>query len=57
VVLVRFNQRFGFNGGSGGGDNGATARVLGNLTLATGLTYLSMTGQLGWLLQLFTFGY
>jgi hypothetical protein len=55
VVLVRFNQRFGFNGGGGGGDNGATARVLGNLILAIGLTYLSMTGQLGWLLQLFPF--
>ncbi|XP_062168339.1 uncharacterized protein LOC133874518 [Alnus glutinosa] len=51
VVLVRFNQRFGFNGGGGGGDNGATARVLGNLALAIGLTYLSMTGQLGWLLD------
>ncbi|KAB1217204.1 hypothetical protein CJ030_MR4G021117 [Morella rubra] len=54
VVLVRFNQGFGFNGGGGGGggrDNGATARVLGNLALAIGLTYLSMTGQLGWVLD------
>jgi hypothetical protein len=57
VVLVRFNQRFSFNGGGGGGDNGATARVLENLTLAIGLTYLSMTGQLGLILQLFSFGY
>jgi len=51
VVLVRFNQMFGFNGGGGGGDNGATVRVLGNFALAIGLTYLSMTGHLGWLLD------
>ncbi|KAL5547995.1 hypothetical protein UlMin_003226 [Ulmus minor] len=57
VVLVRFNQGFGFNGGGSGGgggggkDDGATARVIGNLVLAIGLTYLSMTGQLGWLLD------
>ncbi|KAG6637396.1 uncharacterized protein LOC122281978 [Carya illinoinensis] len=52
VVLVRFNQGFGFNGGGGGGrDDGATARILGNLALAVGLTYLSMTGQLGWVLD------
>ncbi|PON68457.1 hypothetical protein TorRG33x02_261890 [Trema orientale] len=55
-VLVRFNDGFGFNGGGGGGggggrDDGATARLLGNLALAIGLTYLSMTGQLGWLLD------
>ncbi|KAL3736226.1 hypothetical protein ACJRO7_025219 [Eucalyptus globulus] len=50
AVVVRFNQGFGFNGGGGGGgrDDGATARVVGNLVLAIGLTYLSMTGQLGW---------
>jgi hypothetical protein len=47
VVLVRFNQRFGFKGGGGEGDNGGTARVLGNFALAIGLTYLSMTGQFG----------
>lgn len=53
VVVVRFNRGFGFNGGGGGGgrDNGATARVVGNLVLAIGLTYLSMTGQLGWVLD------
>lgn len=55
VVVVRFNQGFGFNGGGGGGgggrDDGATARVLGNLALAIGLTYLSFTGQLGWVLD------
>ncbi|XP_062077946.1 uncharacterized protein LOC133782628 [Humulus lupulus] len=55
-VLVRFNEDFGLNGGGSGGggggggrDDGATARILGNLALAIGLTYLSMTGQLGWL--------
>lgn len=54
VVLVRFNQGSGFNGGGGGGgsDNGAaTTRLLGNIALAIGLTYLSVTGQLGWLLD------
>ncbi|KAK6946762.1 hypothetical protein RJ641_000235 [Dillenia turbinata] len=49
MVLVR---GFGFNGGgSGGRDNSNTARILGNLALAIGLTYLSVTGQLGWLLD------
>lgn len=52
AVLVKNNQGFGFNGGGGGGrDDGATARILGNLALAIGLTYLSMTGQLGWILD------
>ena len=58
VVLVRFNQGFGFNGGggeSGGGGGGKidsnTARLLGNIALAIGLTYLSVTGQLGWVLD------
>lgn len=53
LVLVRFNEGFGFNGGGGGGgsDNGATTRLLGNIALAIGLTYLSVTGQLGWLLD------
>ncbi|KAI8011478.1 hypothetical protein LOK49_LG06G00679 [Camellia lanceoleosa] len=52
VVVVKFNQGFGFNGGGGGGrDNSSTARILGNLALAAGLTYLSMTGQLGWVLD------
>jgi hypothetical protein len=57
VVVVRFNQGFGFNSGGGGGgggggrDDGATARILGNLALAIGLTYLSFTGQLGWVLD------
>ncbi|CAJ2659902.1 unnamed protein product [Trifolium pratense] len=53
VVLVKNNQGFGFNGGGGGGgrDDGGTARILGNLALAVGLTYLSMTGQFGWILD------
>lgn len=52
VVFVKNNQGFGFNfGGGGGKDDGATARILGNLALAIGLTYLSMTGQLGWILD------
>lgn len=57
MVLVRFKEKFRFNGlgggggGGGGRDNGTTARVLGNLALAIGLTYLSMTGQLGWVLD------
>lgn len=53
VVVVGFNQGFGFNGGGGGGgkDDGGTARLLGNLALAIGLTYLSVTGQLGWVLD------
>ncbi|KAK6934314.1 LOW QUALITY PROTEIN: hypothetical protein RJ641_034469 [Dillenia turbinata] len=43
---------FSFNGGGGSGrDNSNTARLLGNLALAIGLTNLSMTGQLGWLLD------
>ncbi|KAJ0733681.1 hypothetical protein HanPI659440_Chr11g0411041 [Helianthus annuus] len=51
VVLVRFNN-LKFNGGGGGGkDDGGTSRVLGNVLLAIGLTYLSMTGQLGWILD------
>ncbi|CAE6173784.1 unnamed protein product [Arabidopsis arenosa] len=34
-----------------GGDNNGNGRILGNLALAIGLTYLSMTGQLGWILD------
>ncbi|KAF9590258.1 hypothetical protein IFM89_032036 [Coptis chinensis] len=47
VVVVRVNQF----GGGGGRDDGNNARILGNLALAIGLTYLSMTGQLGWVLD------
>lgn len=49
-VLVRFNN-LGFNGGSAGGGGGGGGRVWGNLALAIGLTYLSFTGQLGWILD------
>ncbi|ONK75986.1 uncharacterized protein A4U43_C03F22640 [Asparagus officinalis] len=51
LVAVRANQGSGFNGGGGGWDKGSTNRVLGNLALAVGLTYLSMTGQLGWIID------
>ncbi|GAB2284563.1 hypothetical protein Dimus_019018 [Dionaea muscipula] len=55
VVLAKFNERVGFDGGDGGGGgrrgDGTTARVLGNIALAVGLTYLSMTGKLGWILD------
>lgn len=57
VILVRFNQGFGFNGGGdgdgggGGGNNNLNARVVGNLVLAILLTYFTMNGQLGWLLD------
>lgn len=50
VVLVKNNKGFGFNNG-GGRDDGGSARILGNLALAIGLTYLSVTGQLGWILD------
>lgn len=53
VVLVRFNN-LKFNGGGGGGggkDDGGTAKMLGNVALAVGLTYLTFTGQLGWILD------
>ncbi|XP_019089728.1 PREDICTED: uncharacterized protein LOC104730641 isoform X1 [Camelina sativa] len=46
-VKVRCNKGLGFNGG----DNNGNGRILGNLALAIGLTYLSMTGQLGWILD------
>lgn len=52
LVVVR---SFGFNGGGGGGgggwDKSSTTRALGNLVLAVGLTYLTITGQLGWVLD------
>ncbi|XP_074568144.1 uncharacterized protein LOC141824715 isoform X2 [Curcuma longa] len=51
--FFRANQGFGFNDGGGGGgwDRSSTTRVLGNLVLAVGLTYLTMTGRLGWILD------
>ncbi|KAF5189339.1 U3 small nucleolar rna-associated protein 14 b isoform [Thalictrum thalictroides] len=48
IVVVRVNQ---FGGGEGGSDNSNNARILGNLALAIGLTYLTMTNQLGWILD------
>ncbi|KAG6395542.1 hypothetical protein SASPL_141661 [Salvia splendens] len=53
VVLVKFRNGFNGLGGGGGGGRvgGETARTVGNLALAILLTYLSMTGQLGWLLD------
>ncbi|KMT13006.1 hypothetical protein BVRB_4g087210 [Beta vulgaris subsp. vulgaris] len=51
VVLVKFNQFPNFNGGNDKRDDGTSARVLVNLALAVGLTYLTMTGQLGWVLD------
>lgn len=45
VVLVRNSLR----GGGGGRDDGGNTRVLVNLGLAIGLTYLTMNGQLGWI--------
>ncbi|KAL1537891.1 hypothetical protein AAHA92_26693 [Salvia divinorum] len=55
VILVKFRNDFnGLGGGGrsgGGGVSGETARTVGNLALAILLTYLSMTGQLGWLLD------
>ncbi|KAJ0263335.1 hypothetical protein HA466_0037140 [Hirschfeldia incana] len=48
VLKVSCNKGLGFNGG---GDNNGNGRILGNLVLAIGLTYLSMTGQLGWVLD------
>ncbi|XP_019443981.1 PREDICTED: uncharacterized protein LOC109348170 [Lupinus angustifolius] len=50
VVLVKNNKGFGFNFG-GGKDDGDNARNLGNLALAIGLTYLTMNGQMGWILD------
>ncbi|KAL3850772.1 hypothetical protein ACJIZ3_012654 [Penstemon smallii] len=54
VVVVKFNKGLNELGSGGGGGykvNSETARVLGNLALAILLTYLTMTGQLGWLLD------
>nr|GME19692.1 uncharacterized protein LOC109178166 isoform X2 [Ipomoea batatas] len=51
VVLVRFNSLDGGDGGGGGRDNSETVRVLGNIALAIVLSYLTFTGQLGWVLD------
>ncbi|KAJ3687041.1 hypothetical protein LUZ61_016205 [Rhynchospora tenuis] len=53
LVLVRANGGFNFNsnGGGGGWDKATTRRLIGNLAFAAGLTYLSVTGQLGWVID------
>ncbi|XP_057458320.1 uncharacterized protein LOC130749060 isoform X2 [Lotus japonicus] len=54
VVLVKnfdLNSGGGGGGGGGGKDDGDTARLWGNIAVAIGLTYLSFTGQLGWILD------
>lgn len=49
LLVVRAKQ--GFNSEDGGWDKSNSSRVLGNLALAVGLTYLTVTGQLGWLVD------
>lgn len=49
LLVVRAKQ--GFNSEDGGWDKSNSSRVLGNLALAAGLTYLTVTGQLGWLVD------
>ena len=50
VVLVKSNEGFGYNDGDKA-ESGDSAKVFGNLALAIGLAYLSLTGQLGWILD------
>ncbi|XP_028807567.1 uncharacterized protein LOC114762271 [Neltuma alba] len=50
VVLVKSSQGFGYKDGDET-ESGASAKIFGNLALAIGLAYLSMTGQLGWILD------
>ncbi|KAI0497770.1 hypothetical protein KFK09_021005 [Dendrobium nobile] len=49
LFVVKAKQ--GLNSDDGGWDKSNSSRVLGNLALAAGLTYLTVTGQLGWLLD------
>ncbi|KAI3914122.1 hypothetical protein MKW92_047054 [Papaver armeniacum] len=56
VVVVKANGGFGLNGsggggGGGGGDNNDTGKLLGNIAVVIGLVYLSVTDQLGWILD------
>ncbi|KAL9257682.1 hypothetical protein AKJ16_DCAP07111 [Drosera capensis] len=55
ALYGKFDDRVEFGGGGGGGggrgDGGLTARALVNLVLAVGLTYLAMTGKLGWIID------
>lgn len=48
---VFVNANFNSGGGGSGKNDSSTMRVLGNLALAVGLTYLSLNGQLGWVLD------
>lgn len=48
---VFVNANFNSGGGGGGKNDSSTMRVLGNLALAVGFTYLSLNGQLGWVLD------
>jgi uncharacterized Zn finger protein (UPF0148 family) len=52
-VIVRANFRFdsGSGGGGGGGGNNEVGRVVFNLALAGCLTYLTVTGKLGWVVD------
>ncbi|KAI3844538.1 hypothetical protein MKX03_006923 [Papaver bracteatum] len=58
VVVVKANGGFGLSGsgggrggGGGGGDNNGTGKLLGNIAVVIGLAYLSVTDQLGWILD------
>lgn len=54
VNVVRASMRLDPGGGGpgGGGDNGV-GRVVVNLAIAGGLTYLTVTGKLGWVFDAF----
>jgi hypothetical protein len=41
----------GLNGGGDGDDGGPDTRVLTNIAIGVGVIYLSVTGQLGWILD------
>ena len=45
-MVVRANK-----GGGGNWETDSTVRALGNLAVASGLAYLTLTGQLGWVLD------
>ncbi|KAI3928444.1 hypothetical protein MKW98_024045 [Papaver atlanticum] len=56
VVVVKANGGFGLKGnggggGGGGGNNNDTGKLLGNIAVVIGLVYLSVTDQLGWILD------
>jgi hypothetical protein len=48
-VAVVTRAGLNFNSGGGGNDNeGGIGRVIVNVALAGGMTYLAVTGKLGW---------